>query len=134
MKTALFIDDDENYLYLMERLHKKGAISNLSKMFTAPHGQQALEMLAGLPASEMPDVMFVDINMPVMDGHEFLAQFSELRKKDPKYLRVIPVVVVTSSTSPSDKDRVAKIEFVENYVVKDIQLQELAIKINELLV
>lgn len=133
MKTALFIDDDEEYLYLIGRMMKEGKIPHLRQMYTAGHGQEAIDYLLAHLNDTLPDAILVDINMPVMDGHEFLAKFSELRKEYPRLQSVVPIAVMTTSTSEKDKEKVRQVEFVGNYLVKDVEMDKLCDKINELL-
>lgn len=67
-----------------------------------------------------PDVILLDLNMPVMTGHEFLAEL----KEDPT-LRAIPVVVVT--TSDEDEDIARSYDLQANaYITKPIGLDQLA--------
>ncbi|MCB0413921.1 MAG: response regulator [Bdellovibrionales bacterium] len=131
MKTALFIDDDEHYLYIIQRLKKRGLIPNLKEIITALDGKIALDYIIEHIDKELPDSIFVDINMPVMDGHTFLTHFNELRNKYKVLEKVVPIAVVTSSTSERDKEKIDSINFVKDYLVKDIDMIKLAEKINE---
>ena len=84
-------------------------------------GAEALAFLRREPPFEdvpRPDVILLDLNMPVMDGHQFL----EVIKQDP-VLVLIPVVVVT--TSDEDEDIIRSYQLHANaFVTKPIGLDE----------
>ncbi len=63
------------------------------------------------PAS-LPDIILLDLNMPVMDGWEFLEAFSVLRGTLPKPVKVY---VLTSSIDERDRQRVSSFDFVAGY-------------------
>lgn len=66
----------------------------------AEDGQKALDLLASVDSSapyKFPDLIFLDLNLPRLSGHDVLARI----KADPR-LRLIPVVVLTSSQAPAD--------------------------------
>ena len=82
----------------------------------AKDGQEGLEMLAAGPA---PDVMLVDVDMPRMNGFELLAAV-----KGEAALRGVPVVMVTSRSSPADRKKAEELG-ADGYVVKPYQDDEL---------
>lgn len=87
----------------------------------AQHGRDALALLTREPGFERaprPDLVVLDLNMPVMNGHEFLA-----RVKAIETLRSIPVLVLSTSDHPSDVYR-AYDRFASGYVVKPATYQE----------
>lgn len=133
MKSALFIDDDVDYLYIIERYKDRGKIPNLSDVITAENGKEAIEYLVNHLKSKVPNAIFVDINMPVMDGHEFLEKFQILREQHEELRHVLPIAVITSSTSDQDKNKINQMDFVSQYLVKDIGTPDLVKKINEML-
>ena len=97
--TVVYIIDDDT----ITRFGVKKILSNHSNMvelkeFT--NGKLALEQLEHLVAKgeELPDVLFLDINMPIMDGWQFLNAISELALK-----KKILINVLSSSIDPSDQ-------------------------------
>lgn len=75
MIKVLAIDDDDTLLFIMKRfLNKTGRVSEIR---TASNGQEGLKVLED--DSWVPDLIFLDINMPVMNGWDFLEIFSEMR-------------------------------------------------------
>ena len=93
-KTILLVDDDED-----DQLIFKDAIKETSseiECLTAANGRDAFLQLE--KASSTPSLIFLDLNMPVMNGFEFLE-----RLKESDGFKKIPVVIYTTSDSPSDK-------------------------------
>ena len=84
----------------------------------AHDGKQAADMLE--EAQEKPDLIFLDLNMPVMDGMSFLQVRSSFIKS-----YKIRVIVITSSDSDEDKKAVNEFDFVEDYLLKPVLEQSL---------
>jgi CheY-like chemotaxis protein len=82
-RTILLIDDvEENRVILKLRLEKEGFV-----VITARNGEEGLQELE----KEKFNLIFLDINMPVMDGHTFL----KMVKADPRYAK-IPIIIITA--------------------------------------
>ena len=90
----LLIDDDQDD---QEIFH--AALREISSSVRYSYIDNAKEALLKLTAGEiMPDLIFLDLNMPQMTGQEFLDQ----AKKDPR-LSVLPVIIFTTSSDPSTR-------------------------------
>ncbi len=81
------------------------------------NGQAALELLQR-PQTPRPDLIVLDLNMPVMNGHDFLVQAKTVPE-----LRAIPVMVLSTSDHPDDIHR-AYDGYASGYVVKPGSYQE----------
>lgn len=92
-KTIMIIDDDEDDNFFFCRAVKQ--LGHGWECVSARNGEQALEAL--LKAEKLPNYIFVDLNMPRMDGKEFLIEL----KKTPKLYK-IPIIIY--STSDYEKD------------------------------
>lgn len=121
VSSVLIIDDNEADRYILQRLLKKGNISH--QVFEATNGREALDFLSAYHknvehyGSDFPPVLvFVDINMPMMGGFEFLEAFAELRQQHDYSTLVF--VMFTSSQSDQDRDRAARYDFVRGFVTK----------------
>lgn len=112
--SILLIDDDDVSAESVERGLRQARIAN--PMFRARHGEEGLGMLrgaAGLPAVPRPYVILLDLNMPRMNGHEFLAEL----RADPELSGSV-VFVLTTSESAGDREA-AYAQHVAGYCVKD---------------
>ena len=95
-KTFLIVDDDsDDYDFFCEAVSE---IDSEARCFTAINGEDALKKLR-IMAPQLPDFIFLDLNMPRMDGRECLLEL----KKDIK-LRNIPVIIFTTSSAQKDID------------------------------
>lgn len=118
LKLILLIDDDETTNYLNKRLIERLDIADSIDVVT--NGEEALLYLRaiqtqGLP---LPDLIFLDIQMPVMDGFEFLDTYQRL----PQEVRDRMVItVLSSSASFSDLTRVKQYASVERHISKPLQ-------------
>lgn len=113
--AILVVDDDEVDVMSIKRTFTKLNVHHL--LYTAANGLEALAMLRGegRPAlSPLPGLILLDLNMPMMDGLEFL---KELRA-DPR-LKSLTVVVLTTSNDERDK-RKAYESHVAGYLVKPV--------------
>ncbi|QDT03954.1 Response regulator MprA [Rubripirellula lacrimiformis] len=112
MNTVFLIDDDEADQYLCQRVFKRSGFS--CELWTASDGVEALDLLRD--ADGVPDLILLDINMPRMNGHGFLAEYSKL------WSREIPVIVVlTSSDQACDREQAMKYPAVKDYIVKPLR-------------
>jgi CheY-like chemotaxis protein len=73
-------------------------------------------------AAQLPEIILLDLNMPVMDGWEFLEEFTLLK---PRLEKKITIYVVSSSIAPSDIQRAEAINEVTDYIVKPITTEKL---------
>jgi CheY-like chemotaxis protein len=112
----LLVEDDQVDVKNVQRAFKKLRISN--PLHVANNGVEALSMLRGngvAPIEPLPKIILLDLNMPKMNGIEFL---TELRQ-DPT-LKRISVFVLT--TSDDDKDKVAAYDLnVAGYILKPVE-------------
>ncbi|MGO4921262.1 response regulator [Maribacter spongiicola] len=121
--NILLVDDDELYLYLMEK-----TIHQLSKdlvVTTFTDGEQAVEYISKCTEEkvELPEVIFLDINMPFLDGWGFLNEFKKLK---PKIINNINIYMVSSSMRDSDIKRASDFEELTGYVIKPVNKVQLA--------
>jgi CheY-like chemotaxis protein len=120
MKSVCIIDDDSIYLMLARRLINMHKLSDSIIEYT--DGREAFNELKGLldSGSKLPDVIFLDVNMPIWDGWDFLDEFVKLN------LSQYPeVYIVTSSTHSFDRDKAATYVQVKRCIVKPIELADL---------
>jgi len=105
-KKILIVEDNEQNLYLSTFLLEKQGYD----VVQARNGQQGLDMAA----SEHPDLILLDIQLPVMDGYEVAR-----RLKQAKETRSIPIVAVTSYAMAGDREAILATG-CEGYIEKPI--------------
>ena len=112
LPSILIVDDDEIDVRALRRAWKKRALSN--PIYSAENGRAALDMLLGKDCElDKPYIVLLDINMPVMDGMEFL----EALRSEPS-LHDTVVFVLTTSDDERDIKRAYK-KHIAGYLVKD---------------
>ncbi len=120
--NILLVDDDQVYLYLMNRVIK--GLTDELEVNSFTDGEQAVQFLS-LCSQEnikLPEVIFLDINMPFLDGWGFLAEFKKLK---PKINDKVNIYMVSSSNREQDMKRAAEFEELTGYVVKPLEEDKL---------
>jgi len=116
IQTAMIIDDEEFDQRIYKRtIDRTGLVENLFSFLAADH---AIDFLAENQDMEI-DVIFLDINMPRMNGFEFLEQAAA--RFGPKFAKVC-IVMLTTSLDPRDQARAAEFEVVKNFLNKPLTL------------
>ncbi|MBB5395922.1 response regulator [Mucilaginibacter sp. AK015] len=126
--TAGIVDDDEIFTYGFKKLT---AIRRLfDKILHFNNGKEAIDYLTDPQNSNhLPDVLFVDINMPVMNGWEFNAAFEEIKSQLGKN---ITIYTISSSVDLGDIRRAKNNPLIADYLLKPIDelyLAEIARKL-----
>ncbi|MCH8323284.1 MAG: response regulator, partial [Proteobacteria bacterium] len=110
----LLIDDDKIVHKAMRRILEEKSMVN--PLLTAKNGEEGLSILKspdGPWARGLPLLVILDLNMPKMDGHEFLKEM----RGDPK-LNNIPVFILTTSKAPRDLGDAYDMAVI-GYVIKE---------------
>ncbi len=114
-KTILLVEDDRVDVMTVKRACRDLKLTN--PLAVTGNGEEALEYLRN-PDNELPCIILLDLNMPKMNGLEFLG----VAKKDDA-LKSIPVIVLT--TSHEDQDRIASFNLgVAGYMLKPVDYQQ----------
>jgi CheY-like chemotaxis protein len=117
MKQVFLIDDDEVFVFLTKKIIERSEVDVQLSVFK--NGQEAIDFLerAVSDTDLLPDVILLDLNMPVMDGWEFLSIYKTFNLREKKH---IELYVVTSSISPYEVERARNIKEVQEFIVKPI--------------
>ncbi|VXB37439.1 response regulator [Maribacter litoralis] len=117
------IDDDPIFVYGTKRIIKEVDFANTVMVYS--NGQDALDglMKISLTDEPLPDVIFLDLNMPVLNGWEFLDEFKNCKSKKS---RKIVIYIISSSVDPRDLERVKDYEQVDTYILKPITPDDLS--------
>ena len=120
-KNILLVDDDKIFNFLSEKTIASLGLAN--EIHFALNGKEALEILTLCKYGEMqkPDIIFLDLNMPIMNGYEFIEAFAAMDLPD-KHL--ITIVILTSSADPRDLD-LAKEMGIKYYFNKPLSKEEI---------
>jgi CheY-like chemotaxis protein len=130
VNCILLVDDNEADNYYHSFVIRDCDACNQIK--TALSGEEALIYITRTIDSALeskypiPDFIFLDINMPRMNGFEFL---DELKKKNENLLRKIIIIMLTSSTDPNEEVRALNTGVVKEFINKPLETEML----NELL-
>ncbi len=116
-KNIFLIDDDKLFVFLIKKtIGLTGIPTNITD-FT--DGRAALEHLKKIAGDQelLPDIIFLDLRMPIMDGWEFLEEYVMveplLEKKNRLY-------VFSSSIAPHDIEKAKSIGLVNDFIIKPI--------------
>jgi CheY-like chemotaxis protein len=118
--SIFLIDDDEISNFLCEETIKYSNIAGDVKSFV--NADEAIEVLCNCTPQKLPDLIFLDINMPGTDGWEFLEDLEKVSKSAEKLIRV---VILSSSNFYVDIEKSRKFESVKDYVSKPLTSQVL---------
>ncbi len=116
------IDDDEIYIFLMKKSFAVMGVKN--EIISFLNGADALEEFHSLKDNheELPAVILLDINMPIMDGWEFLNEF---RKLSAGISNEIPIYIVSSSIAIEDIEKSKTFPEIVDYLTKPVELETL---------
>ena len=117
------VDDDSIFRLIASRTIKGANITEEILQFS--NGGEALKYLEENchKLESLPDVLFLDINMPYVDGWMFLDDFEKIKDKLSKQ---ISIYMVSSSIDPEDINRAKQHKLVNDYVVKPVSKETFA--------
>lgn len=120
LDIACLIDDDQMFTYLLSKQMR--LIDFCDSILIFNDGDEALRYLKPIMKNPetLPSVILLDINMPVLDGWQFLDEFT--RFSIPKK---ITIYIVSSSIDQADQLKAAAYKDVSNFYVKPISNQDL---------
>ncbi|HEX4888309.1 MAG TPA: response regulator [Luteibaculaceae bacterium] len=115
LEQVCIIDDDPIYIFGAKRMIQKAEVCESIMVYR--NGKEAFESLHALYQAQvkLPDVILLDLNMPIWDGWQFLDEFTKI----PIEQKII-LYIVTSSVDPADMEKAKKYALVSNFVVKPI--------------
>jgi CheY-like chemotaxis protein len=122
VKTLGIVDDDEIYTFLVKKTVAQTNLVGTIKVFE--NGLDAINFLKKNRANRdtLPEIILLDLSMPIMDGWEFLEEYSLL---SPKLGIKITIYIISSSISPYDIARAKSISFVTDFIIKPISKEKL---------
>ena len=123
MKTIFLIDDDPVFVYLTKKIIC--SVNGGCEIREFADGELAIERLKQIcnDNTSLPDIIFVDLSMPVMDGWEFLNEYDLLR---PKLSKPIELFIVSSSISAQEVERSKTYPAVLDFLIKPVAKGKIA--------
>lgn len=121
---ACIIDDDKLYVNLLKKVIKTRKLCENLLVFN--DGKQSIDyfeaLLKDFNAKEVPEIIFIDLNMPIMDGWEFIERFTKIENK---FNKLITLYIVSSSIDPADISRAKSLSNIKDYLIKPTHINEL---------
>jgi two-component system, chemotaxis family, chemotaxis protein CheY len=120
MPLVALVDDDSIFQFTATRLIETGKLARSVLHFE--NGGDALDYLKKNSSDKhkLPDFLFLDINMPMIDGWMFLEDFEKVKST---LIKHFPIYMVSSSIDPRDLNRAKEFADVKDFVVKPISAE-----------
>jgi len=124
LNCVLLIDDDEPTNYINKMLIEESHCTK--QVAVVQSGQAALNYLGNFASKpepgQLPELIFLDINMPAMNGWEFLNKYSELKIENKKK---IIIIMLTTSLNPDDEIKAYNVPEVAAFESKPLTREKL---------
>lgn len=112
------VDDDDIYQFTVVKTLE--LLEFEKNILSFSDGEEALAFLVNNlnKNQKLPDVIFLDINMPIMDGFQFMEEYGKIKSQLGKKT---VIYMVSSSVDPVDIERAKRISDVSDYIIKPIE-------------
>ncbi|RKR15018.1 response regulator receiver domain-containing protein [Maribacter vaceletii] len=121
INSVCIIDDDSIYVYIVKRLMDECNFCN--SIIEFENGKEGIEGIINLNATKnLPNIIFLDLSMPIMSGWEFLDSFAKATISNKEDIKII---VMSSSINPNEIEMIKAYPMVTDYIVKPITPSDL---------
>ncbi|MBT8298721.1 MAG: response regulator [Maribacter sp.] len=122
VQRVCVIDDDPIFLYGIKRIMNE--IDFCDEIIVYENGESALNELGALiiEGKKLPDVILLDLNMPIMDGWVFLDDFIKIPNHNQEHLSLF---ILSSSINPNDIEKAKNYPIVDNFISKPVTIADL---------
>lgn len=122
-RRVLLIDDDEiNNFICIKQIKNSGFAEYATSCLNGQDGLDELSDALQTRPEDLPDVIFLDINMPGMKAWAFLESYSQFSPRFPKDVKLF---ILTSSVYRKDMEKSTTFPFVKDYLIKPLNEQVL---------
>jgi CheY-like chemotaxis protein len=128
IENICVIDDDPICVFGIKKTLKKAHYNNKVVIY-----ENGLEAIRGLKqyleqGKLLPNIIFLDINMPIMDGWDFLDDFLKIPKLNRDFVNIY---IISSSVDPADLKKVKEFNIINRYLIKPITIEKIETVIQE---
>lgn len=123
--SFLLIDDDQVFNFIHKKQIMRSKIEKDIVDYTSPF--KALDYLKNISFDQLPDVILLDINMPELNGFEFVERLIKERHEIEDKLNIF---VVTSSLNPTDYQKAKKFDCIKGFYDKPIDFEKVMSTVN----
>ncbi len=122
-KIIWVVDDDLIYQTIINKLiQKSGVFSAHSSFINGKEAMTSLNNTLEVDNDNLPDIILLDINMPVMDGWEFMEEIKMIKSKINKQ---IIIYIVSSSIAIEDRNKSKTFSDIIGYIPKPVTVNDL---------
>jgi CheY-like chemotaxis protein len=120
IERIYIIDDDKVVLHIFDRLVKKQGLLGIVEAFI--DSEEALEKISFEmeSKSDLPDLILIDINMPRVDGWDFIEALDKIDKD-----HGIPIIIISSSIDTADVEKSKTYKYVIDFIPKPLSIDKL---------
>ncbi len=113
--NIFLVDDDHIYQFTAKKTLESMGLSGQVSIF--PDGEKAITHIKAHLSSPdlLPDIIFLDINMPIMDGWQFIEEFQQI-----SFPKKISIYMVSSSVDDNDMRRSKEYAVIDDYIIKPV--------------
>jgi CheY-like chemotaxis protein len=121
-ETVLLVDDNDTDNFIHKRIIELAGFSK--NIIVKNSGKSALEFLESnqVTPTSIPGVVFLDINMPIVDGFVFLFEYDNFPEEIKQKCKI---VILSSSDNKKDIDRIVDNEYVVHFITKPLSEESL---------
>ncbi|WP_445457594.1 response regulator [Flavobacterium sp. HNIBRBA15423] len=122
IKNLALVDDDDVFVFLTKKTIEQTKLVDLIKVFG--NGLDAINFLKENKnnVDVLPEIILLDLSMPIMNGWQFLEEFTKI---NPSLGKKITIYICSSSISQDDITRAKSINEVSDYIIKPITKDKL---------
>lgn len=119
--TAMLIDDNEMDNFINSKMIEGCCFA--SRVFVHSGAKSAIEYLNNICVlgnehdNLIPEIIFLDLNMPVMDGFQFVDEFEKFPEQ---FKKKIKIIMFTTSLNPDDSKKATQAKCIEGFVIKPL--------------